>query len=314
MNWFTKKTGTSIFAVSTGLLFLVTGCGTPTQTAANSNTTNGTSGSHPNIGITSASKTIKIGYVNWAEDVATSYLWADILDQKGYHVKLKQLSIGSLFEGLSKGDLNLYFDAWLPITEEKYMKAWGSGLTDLGKWYTGNTNEGFVVPQYLTNINTMAELNAHRSEFSDKIVGIEPGAGETGLAEKAISAYGLKMHLQTSSTAAMLTALKRAYEAKQPIVVTLWSPHWAFAKYHLKYIQDPKHIFGTTGWIQTEANKQWANNAANATVVNWIKNFKLTPNQLGTLEEDMNHASSPAAGVQKWVFAHKSLVQSWLSK
>lgn len=292
-----KKTTVTLLSIGSLLTLIVSGCGTTTTNSPSS----------------TESKTIKIGYVNWAEDVATSYLWKDILDSKGYHVELKQLSIGSLFEGLSRGDLNLYFDTWLPITEASYMKAWGSNLTDLGRWYTGKTTEGFVVPKYMKNINTMSELNSHRQEFDNRIVGIEPGAGETGLAKKAIAAYGLHMQLQTSSTAAMLIALKRAYDAHQPIVVTLWSPHWAFTKYHLKYIQDPKHIFGTSGWIQTEANKKWANSKENAQVVNWIRNFKLTPQEHGTLEEDIDYASSSSVGVKHWISQHESLVQSWLT-
>ncbi|RIV18583.1 hypothetical protein D2Q93_13945 [Alicyclobacillaceae bacterium I2511] len=55
------------------------------------------------------------------------------------------------------------------------------------------------------------------------------------------------MHLIASSSPAMLTALQRAYQQHKPIVVTLWSPHWAFTKYKLKYLSDPQHVFGQSG-------------------------------------------------------------------
>jgi len=294
ITWF----GVGLAAITLG----VSGCGTAQPS-------NGTG----NTGITASvtDKTVTIGYVDWSEDVATSYLWKNLLEKKGYTVQLKSLQLGPLFVGLQKGSVNLYFDAWLPTTEKVYMDKYGSDLTNLGKWYQGSTNEGFVVPKYMTNINSMADLNSHASEFDNRIVGIDPGAGETTLAKQAITAYGLNLSLQTSSSPAMLSALKRAYDQKQPIAVTLWSPHWAFSKYQLKYIADPKYIFGHKGWIQTEANKSWA--AKHPTVTQWIQKFKLTPNQLGELEVDINNAGSKTAGVEKWVAANSALVNSWLS-
>ena len=107
----------------------------------------------------------------------------------------------------------------------------------------------------------------------------------------------------------MLSSLQKAYQSHQPVVVTLWSPHWAFAKYQLKYLADPKGDFGKAGWIQTEANKKWA--VANPQVANWMENFKLTPNQLGTLEEDINQAPSKDAGIAKWISDNRGLVNGW---
>jgi len=281
---------------------LLSGCSnTPvSQNQANTNTSQ--SGS-------AGAKTITIGYVNWDEDVATSYLWKDLLTQKGYQVQLQSLDAGPLFSGLSEGGLDLFFDTWLPVTHQVYLSRYGHNLVNLGKWYEGQTQEGFVVPKYMTDVNSISDLKQHATEFGNQIVGIDPGAGEMQLAAKAVSDYGLNLQLVQSSSPAMLSSLEKAYSQHKPIVVTLWSPHWAFAKYQLKYLSDPKGDFGKQGWIQTEANKDFAN--ANPTVAGWIRNFKLTPEQLGTLEEDINQAKSKDAGVAKWIHDNQSLVDSW---
>lgn len=288
---------------------LLAGCGSTNTTGSSAgNNTSSQTGTAPSTG----SKNITIGYVDWAEDVATSYLWKDLLTQKGYHVTLTSMSdAGPLFAGLSKGGLNVFLDTWLPTTHKAYIQQFGSNLVDLGKWYEGGTTIGFVVPKYVydSGIHSIADLNAHASEFGNQIVGIDPGAGEMAIAKKAVQDYGLKLHLTASSSAAMLTVLQKDYAAKKPVVVTLWSPHWAFTKYKLKYLSDPKGVFGKAGWIQTEANKKWA--AKNPAVVGWFKNFKLTPQQLGSLELDINSASSKNAGVEKWIKNNQSVVNSW---
>lgn len=108
----------------------------------------------------------------------------------------------------------------------------------------------------------------------------------------------------------MLTALKRAYAKKKDVAVVLWSPHWAFAKYKLKYLKDPKGAFGKAGWIQSEANQKWVQ--SHGTASKWLKNFKINQQQLGELENDINGASSKSAGVQKWISNNQTLVNSWL--
>ncbi|RIV18582.1 hypothetical protein D2Q93_13940 [Alicyclobacillaceae bacterium I2511] len=63
--------------------------------------------------------------------------------------------------------------------------------------------------------------------------------------------------------------------------------------------------------MQTEANKAWA--TKDPKVAGWLRNFKLTPQQLGTLEQDMNQTSSPAQGAQKWIQANPKVIQAWFN-
>src|SRR5690625_5774808 len=53
------------------------------------------------------------------------------------------------------------------------------------------------------------------------------------------------------SVGAMVTDLDQAYENEQPIIVTGWSPHWKFASYDLKYLDDPLGAFGDEEYIAT---------------------------------------------------------------
>jgi glycine betaine/proline transport system substrate-binding protein len=259
------------------------------------------------VGVQQTDKNITIGYIDWDEDVATTYLWAQLLKQKGYHVTLKSVALGPMFVGLSQGGVDVFFDSWLP-EQTPYIKKYQDNVATLGKWYKGQTTEGLVVPTYMKNVNSIADLKKLPSQ-ENQIVGIDPGSVEMDLVKKAISEYGLDTTLVSSSSPAMLSALKKAYDAKQDIAVVLWSPHWAFATYKLKYLADPKGVFGKGGTIQAEANKDWMSSHAQA--VDWLKHFTLTQNQLGQLENDIN-ASTKEAGVKKWIQDNQALVNSWL--
>src|SRR5690606_7208896 len=57
--------------------------------------------------------------------------------------------------------------------------------------------------------------------------------------------------VQTSSSGAMATALGQAIQNEEEIIVTGWSPHWKFGMYELKYLDDPKGVFGDAESIHT---------------------------------------------------------------
>ncbi|MDY0410376.1 glycine betaine ABC transporter substrate-binding protein [Paracerasibacillus soli] len=89
------------------------------------------------------------------------------------------------------------------------------------------------------------------------ITGIEPGAGLTQLAKDTLEEYdNLKgWKLEESSTAGMTTLLGEAIDNEEPIVITGWSPHWMFAAYDLKFLEDPKGTLGEIEGIHTIVRK-----------------------------------------------------------
>ncbi|EKZ7092351.1 glycine/betaine ABC transporter, partial [Listeria monocytogenes] len=90
------------------------------------------------------------------------------------------------------------------------------------------------------------------------ITGIDAGAGIMLATQNAIKDYKLdddNWQLQTSSTAAMTSTLQKAMKDKRPIVVTGWTPHWMFTKFDLKFLDDPKNVYGNAENIHTIVRK-----------------------------------------------------------
>jgi len=83
-------------------------------------------------------------------------------------------------------------------------------------------------------------------EMEYTITGIEPGAGQTETNEEAIETYDSLSgwEQEISSTGAMLTELDEAIRNEEPIVVSAWSPHYMFAEWDIKYLEDPEDLFG----------------------------------------------------------------------
>lgn len=258
-----------------------------------------------------AKKEVKLGYVNWDEGVAMTHLAKVILEDKmGYTVTVTMADVAPIFTSVANGDYDAFLDAWFPVTHESYLKEYGSKLTDLGTNFEG-ARIGVVVPGYV-DIKSIEEMNSVREKFDGRIVGIDSGAGIMQATEKAIKDYGLKYQLVPGSGPAMTAALKDAVERKEWVAVTGWQPHWKFARWELKFLDDPKGIYGKVENIHTVARKDIEKDLPEVT--QFLRNFKLNDQQLGSLMALTANSDNPSESARKWVKDNEGLVASWIPK
>ncbi|GAA1907141.1 hypothetical protein GCM10009753_42380 [Streptantibioticus ferralitis] len=255
-------------------------------------------------------KTVNLGYIPWDEGIASSFLWKEVLEQRGYTVNAKTYDVGALYTGMAGGSIDFETDSWLPTTHAQYWQQYGKDLADLGSWY-GPTSLEISVPGYVKDVKSLADLRGKASAFGGRIIGIEPGAGEMNLLRtKVLAAYGLdkEYQLTTGSTAGMLAQLERSYAKKEPVAVVLWSPHWAYSKYSLTKLQDPQGAFGTGDRIHTLASRKFAKN--DPAVAGWLKNFHMDEKDLTGLEAAIQDAGqgNEQQGVRTWLKSHPGLV------
>ncbi|MGW2620362.1 ABC transporter permease/substrate binding protein [Streptomyces sp. NPDC001500] len=257
---------------------------------------------------------ITIGYIPWDEGIASTYLWKELLEERGFEVTASQYAAGPLYTGVATGQIDFQTDAWLPTTHAEYWKKYGDRLDDLGSWY-GPTSLELAVPSYVKDVNSLADLKSHASEFGGRITGIEPSAGMMGLLkDKVMGEYGLDgaFTVVDGSTPAMLAELKRAYAAKKPIAVTLWSPHWAYSDYDLKKLDDPRGAWGEGDGVHTVARQGLASD--HPEVGKWLKDFRMTEAQLTGLEALIQKAGKGGeqGAVRTWLKENPGLVEKWV--
>ena len=257
-------------------------------------------------------KEITIAYVDgWAEGVAMTYVTKSILETEGYSVTLKRAAVDLVFASLANGDIDVFMDAWLPVTHKEKVAKFGDKIESLGT-NIEQARIGLVVPTYVT-INSIEELNSVADRFDGKIIGIEKGAGITAKTELAIEQYNLNLEQMNSSGIAMLTELTKAIKEKEWIVVAGWAPHWKFGRFDLKFLNDPQKVYGETEHVETYARKGFKEDDPFA--AKYFSNFYLSDAQIADLLAKMEDgADNKEATAKAWIEQNKALVQGWLKK
>ena len=270
----------------------------------------------------SANKTLILGeQAGWPENVAVDYVTKAVLEEDfGYkEVEVKVLDLGLLFEGVAGGDLHAFLDVWLPNHEEPLAEV-ENDVKHLPRWYEGQTTFGLAVPDYMSDVKSIADLNESGAK---EIIGIEPGAIiSEQVPEHVIPEYNLKLEYKPSSSAAMLKEAERLYEDKEPFVFPPWCPSTHCESYENQnpkidyhYLKDPKNALGNLDY-----GPQSDTSASISSVVNedlpdddpvayaFIKNLKLNQEELLALENAQTKEGA-LKGAETWLEDNRDVVQ-----
>lgn len=263
---------------------------------------------------TEKAREITLAYVAWDSEIASTNVVKEVLESKlNYNVEMLQVDAGPMYVGIADGSADAMVAAWLPSTHgENYYEPNKDKFEDLGVNLDG-TKVGLVVPKYM-NITSIEDLaKAEVGEQVDyTIIGIEPGAGLMSATEKAVVEYGLdEWNLLASSSAAMAKVLQDAYANEQPIVVTGWTPHWKFAEMDLKYLEDPKNVYGGDEQIHTLVRLGLKDDQPAA--YTFLDQFVWEPADMEAVMVDILGGMSEEEASKKWVEANDGKVSEWIA-
>jgi glycine betaine/proline transport system substrate-binding protein len=196
--------------------------------------------------------TAHLAFVNWSRSRAATYLYAAILERKGFLPVLHDVPNSQMWSGTASGEYDGMFSAWLPHTHERYYQKFQDSVELLHPNFSG-TKLGFVVPDYVYAEN-LEDLVRYGERFDYTIIGIDPGAGMSLTIQRAIEEDlgGLgSFNYQASSEPVMLGLLERAMDQGDWIVVPGWIPHRTFSQRGLKFLQDEENLWGDQENIYT---------------------------------------------------------------
>lgn len=249
---------------------------------------------------------INLSYVEWDTEVASTNVIAEVLKEEGFDVSITPLDNAIMWESVASGESDAMVAAWLPNTHGAQYEQYKDKLDNLGQNLAG-AKVGLTVPSYM-DVDSIADLS---DEAGKKITGIEPGAGVVKAAENTVNQYDnlSDWSVETSSSGAMTVALGQAYKKKEPIVITGWSPHWMFAKYDLKYLEDPENGMGKEETINTMAREGLKEDAPEAYRI--LEKFEWSKEDMETVMLAINGGQSPQEAAKEWISNNQELVSEW---
>lgn len=261
---------------------------------------------------------VSFGLPPWPGVSIKTEVAAQVLQALGYHTKRLSLGTPFVYRGLASGKVDAFLATWLPAQQnmlEPLLKK--HQVVKLAQNLNGAI-EGLAVPDYVwqSGIHSVKDLASHGNRFDNSIYGIEAGSAINGKVNTAIqhNYEGLGgWKLVASSTAAMLTQVKRAVRRHKPIVFIGWRPHWMNIKFNIRYLRDKSGsaIAGIKSRVFTLVPAQLPKREPN--LAKFLRQFHVSAaTQSHWIYEYSYKKQNKATVARNWLAHHPNTVQKWL--
>jgi glycine betaine/proline transport system substrate-binding protein len=291
------------------------------------------SGSGGSSGSAGAGLSIKAVEFPWSAAKITNVILTEVATQHPdlgvSGIETTTLGPAPAWAGGQRGDLDLFSEVALPNQQELADKA--KDKISLVHQTYGDASQGWFVPTYATQpgqplagLTSVTQLNDYAAALNNKLVDADPSFITTQQNEKRLKGYGLTLEQVASSEAAQLAELRRAYQAKEPILVYLYHPHWVFAEFEMTQLQEPNpytpDCFTTgNGACAMPAYSAWT--AASTKVQSdapkfyaMLQKFEIpVPDMEGMLKSVDVDKKDATVVAKDWLAANPQLVQQWLA-
>lgn len=160
--------------------------------------------------------------------------------------RLKTIQVGpaTAWAGAQRGDVDALTEVAMPNQSELAAKA-AERIELVHPTYEG-AEQGWYVPSYavepgqpLAGLTSVTQLNDYADALGNRLVDSDPSFLTTEYNAKRLAGYRLDLEQVTSSEAAQIAELRRAYERRQPILVYLYRPHYIFEELALTKLTEP---------------------------------------------------------------------------
>ena len=308
--------------VAAAFVALVAGCGGTRDTEAG--------GEGAPVAQQAPAGTITLASADWSSARASANVVKAVLEKRlGYRVRVDVLSAEEMWRAVAAGDADASVSAWLPQTHAGYRERYGDSIVDYGP-NLENVRTGLVVPdvsvgrqtddtgertQPYIPVDSIPDLADYASRFDGRIIGIEPDAGVMRRTRDALVEYGLQdsLRLVAGSEEEMVAALERAIQTQSWVVVTGWTPHWAFGQWDLRFLDDPENVYGSSEAVHTIATTDLRERHPDAAA--FLDAFNWTMEDIGrvALWIHRDNGTDPYGKALRWIDTHPDQVDTWLN-
>lgn len=247
---------------------------------------------------------ITLGVIEWTSTAPPTKIAKSILEDMGYEVEEIDADTGSVYTGLSGGDIDVFMDSWLPA-HDPYLEKYEDTIEETAESY-GNATSGWVVPSYMEDVNSIDDIKGIEDEFDNELYAIEEGTVASEGIDEAIETYDVDLEQINSSEGAMMAMAIKKMDKKEPVVFWGWRPHTMFSKFDIKILEDPKELFDVSS-VHVITNKELQETAPDA--YEFLNNWNIPIEDMEEMIEKIEDGEDSEEVAQEWIDNNQDKVQ-----
>ena len=291
-----------------------------------------------------SSDPIKLTLHDWTGQLITTEIMGEVLKKAGYNVEYVQADYLAQFAGLETGDLHVAMEMWETTGRDAMDASTATGKTEVFGPTGMQAKEEWWYPSYmkekcpgLPNWEALKEAACAEAFSTAETApkGRYLGGPVTwgGYDDERVVALDLPFEVIHAGTdAALFAELESAYQRQAPIMLWIYAPHWAPAKYQGEWVEFPQYTaecYTDPAWgSNTSAQYDCGKPFGEIWKVGWagvkdkwpgayeaIKAFTIGNDEMGQMitEVDLN-GKTVADVASAWMTANEARWSEWIKK
>lgn len=196
-------------------------------------------------------ETIKLMMTDWSSSLVHTEILNIILSTYGYDVEKVIADDSARYPGFESGDLTIALETWQTTQDAAFNASVDTGkVLDMGElgpqakedwWYPSYMEEECPgLPDWKALRDCAEAFAAPETAPNGRYLGAPVSWG--GYDEERVEALDLPFEVVHAGTdASMFAELQSAYERKAPIMLWVYTPHWAPSIYDGKFVEFPPY-------------------------------------------------------------------------
>lgn len=253
--------------------------------------------------------TVTLGVTPWTSTIPPTEIVKIIIEDMGYEVEETSADVSSVFMGLSRGDIDVFMDSWLPV-HDNYFSEYEDDIIKLATSYE-DADSGLAVPDYiLDEVSSIPELQGNEDVFDNALYGIEEGASATEQLRDLIDEYDLDLELVNSSEGGMIAQAQRDMSSENPVVFYGWRPHAMFNQFDIELLEDPDGFFEESS-VHVVVNHEFEDRASD--VYAFLENWSISIDDVEEMILQIEEGEDEADVAQQWIDDNQDAVDEMLN-
>lgn len=287
---------------------------------------------------------IKLTLHDWTGQLITTQLMGEVLKKAGYNVEYVQADYLAQFAGLETGDLHVAMEIWETTGRDAMDASTATGNVEVLGATGMQAKEEWWYPLYmkekcpgLPNWEALKDPACAEAFSTAETApkGRYLGGPVTwgGFDEERIAALDLPFEVIHAGTdAALFAELESAYQRQDPVMLWVYAPHWAPAKFEGEWVEFPTYeaaCYTDPAWGgNPDATHDCGKPFGDIWKVGWsgvkdkwpgahkaIQAFTIDNAAMGQMitEVDLNGKAIEAV-VADWIAANEATWSAWIAK
>jgi glycine betaine/proline transport system substrate-binding protein len=287
---------------------------------------------------------IKLTLHDWTGQLITTEIMGEVLKKAGYSVEYVQADYLAQFAGLESGDLHVAMEMWETTGRDAMDAATATGKVENFGENGMTAKEEWWYPEYMKEkCPGLPNWEALKDEKCAEAFSIPETAPKGrylggpvtwgGFDDERVQALDLPFEVIHAGTdAALFAELESAYQRKAPILLWIYAPHWAPAKYKGEWVEFPpysKECYNDpAAGVNPDATYDCGKPFGPIWKVGWagvkdkwpgaykaIKAFKLDNDEMGAMITKVDLEGQKVSDVvAEWMTANEARWSEWIKK